>query len=332
MLPHWNRDPDFAVTRASHAVLAVRDLDASLAFYRDVVGLTVTDRSAEAAWLRGLEEVAHHSLVLRATDGEPVCEWVGFRVREQADIARAESSLSARGLRVERVEVPHQGPTLRYVDPVGQHIELTASMDLVDRRYQEFSEHRSARPQRLDHFQLVTHDVQTAADFYCDLGFRLTEYTAKDGTDELWGVWTEVKGNTHDLVLTNGRGPRMHHVAYCVPDVSALMHAADVAGSLGQGEQIDRGPGRHGISNAVFLYLRDPDGHRIELFTSHYQFIDLEERPLRWDLSDARRSQLWGLPASRRWFFEASEYPNEPVNEPLLTAEPVVLETYLAIH
>jgi catechol 2,3-dioxygenase len=332
VLPQWNRDPDFVVTRASHVVLAVRDLDASVAFYRDVVGLAVTETSSDTAWLRGLEEVAHHSLVLRARTGGPVCEQVGFRVREEADIARAQTSLVARGLRVERVDVPHQGATLRYVDPVGQHIELTSSMDLVERRYQEFSEHRSARPQRIDHFQLVTHDVQAAADFYADLGFRLAEYTARDGTDELWGVWTEVKGNTHDLVFTNGRGPRMHHFAYCVPDVSALMHAADVAGSLGQGEQIDRGPGRHGISNAVFLYLRDPDGHRVELFTSHYQFIDLEEPPLRWELSDARRAQLWGLPASRRWFFEASEYRDEPVREPLLTAEPVVLESYLAIH
>lgn len=332
VLPRWNRNPDFSVTRASHIVLTVRDLEASVGFYRDVVGLVVTRRSADTAWLRGLEEVAHHSLVLREATGEPLCEQVGFRVRQAADIVQAEASLSARGLSVERVDVPHQGETLRYIDPVGHHVELTASMELVDRRYQEFAAHRSARPQRIDHFQLVTHDVQTAADFYAELGFRLTEYTAKDGSDELWGVWTEVKGNTHDLVLTNGRGPRMHHFAYCVPDVSALMHAADVAGSLAQGEQIDRGPGRHGISNAVFLYLRDPDGHRIELFTSHYQFIDLEERPLRWELSDARRSQLWGLPASRRWFFEASEYPDERVREPLLTADPVVLENYLALH
>lgn len=332
VLPQWNRNPDFAVTRASHIVLAVRDLDASVAFYGDVVGLVVTGRSSDTVWLRGLEEVAHHSLVLRATTGEPVCEQIGFRVREAADILKAEMSLSRRGLSVERVAVPHQGETLRYVDPVGQHVELTASMDVVDRRYQDYSEHRSGRPQRIDHFQLVAHDVQAAADFYCDLGFRLTEYTAKDGTDELWGVWTEVKGNTHDLVITNGRGPRMHHFAYCVPDASALLHAADVAGSLGQGEQIDRGPGRHGISNALFLYLRDPDGHRVELFTSHYQFIDLEERPLRWELSDARRSQLWGLPASRRWFFEASEYPDEPVREPSLNADPVILENYLASH
>ena len=28
---------------------------------------------------------------------------------------------------------------------------------------------------------------------------------------------------------------------------------------------MERGPGRHGIANAFFLYVRDPDGHRVEL-------------------------------------------------------------------
>ncbi|WP_350351654.1 3,4-dihydroxyphenylacetate 2,3-dioxygenase [Microbacterium sp. A8/3-1] len=313
-------------------MLTVRDLDQSVAFYTDVIGLIVSRRSDDTVWLRGIEEASHHSLVLRATDGAAFCEQIGFRVLEDSDIDKAEAYLGGLGLSVERPTVAHQGPTLQFIDPLGHHIELTSSMDVVERKYQDFHEHRSGQPQRLDHFQVVTHDVQGATDFYADLGFRLAEYTAKDGTDELWGSWTEVKGNTHDFVFTNGRGPRMHHFAYCVPDVSTLMHAADVAGSLGHGEQIDRGPGRHGISNAVFLYLRDPDGHRIELFTSHYQVIDLETPPLRWDVSDPRRSQLWGMPASNRWFFEASEYPDQPVLEPLLSATPATLENYLAIH
>ncbi|HWH25595.1 MAG TPA: 3,4-dihydroxyphenylacetate 2,3-dioxygenase [Pseudolysinimonas sp.] len=332
MLPDWNRNPAFTITRASHIALSVSDLDASIAFYRDVAGLVLTDRTDDTAWFRGLEEVNHHSLTLHARTSAPVCEQVGFRVQQASDLDKAEAYFTEKGISFERADVPHQGPTLRFTDPVGMHMELTAGMDLVERKYQKFHEHRSGQPQRLDHFQLVTHDVQKATDFYADLGFRIAEYTAKDGTDELWGTWTEVKGNTHDLVFTNGRGPRMHHFAYCVPDVSTLMHAADVAGSLGHGQEIDRGPGRHGISNALFLYLRDPDGHRIELFTSHYQVIDWEEPPLRWDISDPTRAQLWGLPASARWFFEASEYPNEPVLEPTLTATPATLENFLGVH
>ncbi|HWJ85725.1 MAG TPA: 3,4-dihydroxyphenylacetate 2,3-dioxygenase, partial [Cellulomonas sp.] len=60
--------------------------------------------------------------------------------------------------------------------------------------------------------------------------------------------------------------------------------------------------------------------------------IDLETPPIRWDVTNPRRAQLWGMPASRRWFFEASEFPAEEVHEPLLKANPDTLEDYLGIH
>lgn len=332
MPPGTNQNPPFVLTRASHASFTVRDLACSRDFYRDVIGLVVTEETSDVVYLRGLEEECHHSLVLHAANDKPCAGRVGLRVQTDEDVGAAERYLAAIGIESVRVDLPHQGPTLHFRDPVGTHVELTSSMDVVDRYMQEYHLFRSGAPQRLDHFQVVTHDVQAATEFWTELGMRVAEYTARDASDELWGTWLEVKGNTHDLVFTNGRGPRLHHVAYTVPDVAALIHAADVAGSLGFGDEIDRGPGRHGISNALFLYLRDPDQHRIELFTSHYQFIDQEARPRRWDISDPRRSQLWGLPASRRWFFEASDFEGEPVNEPLLTASPETLEDLLAVH
>ncbi|MBL0888332.1 3,4-dihydroxyphenylacetate 2,3-dioxygenase [Myceligenerans sp. I2] len=331
MLPTTTFSPPFTITRASHVALAVTDLAASRDFYRDTIGLVVTEESDDAVYLRGLEEAAHHSLVLRRAE-EAKALHIGLRVRTDADITAAERYFAGRGVDHERVEVPHQGPTLRFRDGVGTHIELTSSMETVPRKMAAFHEFTAGAPQRLDHYQVATHDVQTATDFWAGLGMRLSEYTAKDGTDELWGTWMEVKGNTHDLVFTNGRGPRLHHFAYTVPDATHLIHAADVAGATGFGEEIDRGPGRHGLSNALFLYLRDPDQHRIELFTTHYQFIDLEDDPIRWDVSDPRRAQQWGMPASRRWFFEASEFPGEPVRDPLLTATPATLEDYLSLH
>ncbi|MCU1443092.1 MAG: 3,4-dihydroxyphenylacetate 2,3-dioxygenase [Cryobacterium sp.] len=165
---------------------------------------------------------------------------------------RLRARRAANGIEHERVEKPHQGPTLQFRDAVGTHLEPTSSMDLVPRKMQNFHEFVAGAPQRIDHYQVVTHDVQAATDSWTGLGMRMAEYTAKDGTDELWGTWMEVKGNTHDLVFTNGQGPRLHHFAYTVPDATALLHAADVAGALGFGEEIDRGPGRHGISSALF--------------------------------------------------------------------------------
>lgn len=331
MLPAANPTPPFTLTRASHVSLGVTDLAASRDFYRDVIGLVVTEETDDAVYLRGLEESAHHSLVLeRSADAK--AHRVGLRVRTDADILAAERHFKENNVEHQRVEKDHQGPTLQFRDAVGTHMELTSSMQLVPRKMQQFDEFVAGAPQRLDHFQVVTYDVQTATDFWTALGMRISEYTAKDGTDELWGSWMEVKGNTHDLVFTNGHGPRLHHFAYTIPDATALLHAADVAGALGYGHEIDRGPGRHGISNALFLYLRDPDQHRIELFTTHYQFIDLEEVPIRWDVSNPKRAQLWGMPASNRWFFEASEFPDEVLREPLLRATPETLEQFLGVH
>ncbi|NLB47516.1 MAG: 3,4-dihydroxyphenylacetate 2,3-dioxygenase, partial [Microbacteriaceae bacterium] len=68
MLPETNFNPEFTITRASHVTLGVTDLEASRDFYRDVVGLVVTEETGDAVYLRGLEEAAHHSLVLERSD------------------------------------------------------------------------------------------------------------------------------------------------------------------------------------------------------------------------------------------------------------------------
>ena len=71
---------------------------------------------------------------------------------------------------------------------------------------------------------------------------------------------------------------------------------------------MERGPGRHGIANAFFLYIRDPDGHRIELFTSDYLTVDTDHEPIRWTLDDPQRQTLWGHPAPKSWFEEGSPF------------------------
>jgi catechol 2,3-dioxygenase len=209
--------------------------------------------------------------------------------RHEDHIDLVASFLKNEGIGYEIADVAYQGKTLRFRDAVGVPMEFAASMPVVERNMQDFHTFRSGSPQRFDHNQIVTHDVRAATDFWYKLGFRLAENTAPPGSNELWGTWLERKGNTHDIVFTNGRGPRLHHFAFTVPDFTAMVHACDATSSLGYDDIIDRGPGRHGLSNALFVYFRDADGHRIELFTTHYQFIDVETPPIRWDLSNPRR-------------------------------------------
>lgn len=323
-------EPAFNTTRISHVVLTSRDLDASRRFYADVLGMVTTAQDEDALYLRGLEGACHHSLVLRRSADGPVCLGIGYRVLTETHLDRAKAFFDAKSVSAEWVQPPHQGRTLRVTDATGAPMELCATMASVPRLMQAFDKHHGGSPQRLDHVQVAASDVQAAYDFYAELGFRLTEYTAKDGTEELWGVWLQRKGNPHDVVFSNGRGPRLHHFAYTVPEVGDLIHACDVAASMGCAAHMERGPGRHGIGNALFVYFRDPDGHRIELFNTHYQTIDPDEPAMRWDLSNTSRSQLWGLPATRRWFVEATEFVGVPPAEPVLMADPVTLEAFLA--
>lgn len=316
--------PPFAVVRVSHVTLGVRDLGAARAFYVDCLGFLPGDETAEAIHLRGLEELNHHSIVLRRRP-EPRAEAIGYKLASEEDLDRAAFWFASRGLPTGFPEVPFQGRTLRTVDLHGTPLEFYARMDQSERMLQRYDAYRGARVQRIDHVNCFSPDVQASHDFFTEMGFRPTEYTETDDAEaRLWAVWMHRKGNLHDIAFTNGRGPRLHHVGVWVSGPLDILHTCDLMATSGWLENMERGPGRHGIGNAFFLYVRDPDGHRVELFTSDYLTADPDLEPLRWSLSDPQRQTLWGHPAPKSWFEEGSAYPGVAVSEPSLTARPIV--------
>jgi catechol 2,3-dioxygenase len=317
-------DPPFNIIRASHAVLDVVDLEASRSFYENAVGLHVEDADSDTVYLRGFEEHQHHSLVLRRGKAN-ACERLGFRVSNEADLDKAAAFLRDEGIAGQFVTRPFQGRTLQFTDPLGFQIELCASMERRPHLMRRYDLYKGCHPQRLDHFNVFAWNVQGTIDFYARLGFRLTEYAEEDGPNgRIAAAWMHRKGNVHDFAITNGRGPRMHHFAYWVPSPMNILHLCDVMASSGYVTNIERGPARHGIANAFFLYVRDPAGHRLELYCSDYQTMDHDHEPLRWSLRDPRRQTLWGAPAPRSWFEEGSPFTGQEVRDPLFVADVIV--------
>jgi catechol 2,3-dioxygenase len=325
-LPQHVFDPPFNVVRCSHAVLQVRDLDTSRRFYETTIGLEVEHADSDALYLRGMEERNHHSLVLKRGP-QPVAERLGFKVASEADLDRAQAFFAERQLPAKFIEVPFQGRTLHATDGDGNRIELYFRMDQAERILQRYGKYRGCHPQRIDHFNFFTRDVQASVDFYAALGFRLTEYTSSDEPEpKLASAWMHRKGSVHDIAFTSGRGPRLHHFAYWVPSPLNIIHLCDVMASTGYLANMERGPGRHGISNAFFLYVRDPDGHRVELYASDYLTVDPDFAPIRWSISDPRRATLWGTPAPRSWFEEGTTFPDTPVGPPRFSFAPVAAD------
>ena len=327
-LPRTDHDAPFDITRCSHVVLTVKDLDASRLFYTEVMGLVVTAQEGDTLYLRGIEEACHHSLVLRAGSA-PSCPRIGMRVFRDQDLDRLKVYFESKWLPARWAEVPHQGKTLHATDVAGVPLEFCATMDVAPRALTKFHLYKGGCAHRIDHYQILTPDVRKATEFYMAAGFRLSEYIAP-ASGELAGVFLQRKGNPHDIVFFKGAGPRLHHAAFMTPESASILRACDVAGTLGFGAGVERGPGRHGPGHALYVYFRDPDGHRVELFNTHYQIMDIEVEPVRWDPADAAKITPWGLPAQRKWFVEATPFEGVAQSDPAKMPEPMSLERFLA--
>lgn len=327
-IPKVVLDPPFRVTRASHICIDVADLDKSREFYERVIGLVVTRAEAGHLYLRGIEEACHHSLVLRQSSDAKRCSRIGLRVLTDEDLGIAARFFRERGCDANFVEVPYQGPTLDVVDPQGVPLQLTSRMPTEPRQITSFSQHAGGGALRIDHFQILVPDVRQALELYMSMGFWLSEYIGSD-VENIRAVFLQRKGNPHDLVFFNGNGPRLHHFAFMTSESANLLRACDIAGELGYGTGVERGPGRHGPGHALFVYFRDPDGHRVELFNTHYQIMDLENEPVRWNPADNKVSFPWGMPARRSWFEDATEFEGQPVREARVKPTPFTLEKFL---
>lgn len=321
-------DKGFNIIRTAHVELGVRDLGRSRDFYVNKLGLIETESDDEHIYLRGLEEYLHHSLVLKQS-AIPGVTHIAYRVSDPKDLDALAELFREQQLDVfwvESGEERAQGRALRVHDPFGMPIEFFYEMEKVPRMLQSYDKYTGARIMRIDHVNCMVPDVQKAHDWYKNqLGFRCSEYTETDGAaPQMWASWLFRKPNVHDLALMTARGPRLHHVGFWVCDTLSILHTCDLLASTGAADAIERGPGRHGLSNAFFLYLRDPDGHRIELYTGDYLTTDPDWEPIRWNINDPLRQTFWGEPAPDSWFQEATPLLSLKSGEEVKQTDPVL--------
>ena len=317
----------FGITRVGHVEMRVTDLDKAWRFYVEMLGFVETERDGNRLYLRGYEERQHHSLVLKQA-ATPGLAHFAYRVADPEDLDRLEEFFKAKKLPVVKLPAGQekgQGEAIRVQDPLGFPVEFYHEMEEAERLLQQFHLYRGAAPMRLDHVNCQIPNVQLGYDYYVkELGFWVSEYTETDD-GRLWAVWLHRKQNVHDIALMTGTGPRLHHFAYWVQDLYGVIRVCDILAGANMVKNIERGPGRHGLSNAFFVYVRDFDGNRLEIYTSDYMIPDPDWRPIRWSLNDPRRQTFWGHAAPRSWFDEAS-LVESVVDGKLLTPTPAEIK------
>ncbi|MDT0115843.1 3,4-dihydroxyphenylacetate 2,3-dioxygenase [Microbacterium sp. PRF11] len=295
------------ILRCAYMELVVTDLAASRVFYVDVLGLHVTEEDDQAIYLRSTEEFIHHNLVLRTGPVAAVAAF-SYRVRSADDLDKAVAFYEELGCDVRREPngfTKGIGDSVRVVDPLGFPYEFFFDTEHQERLSWRYDLHSPGELVRLDHFNQITPDVPRAVNFMQALGFRVTE-DIQDEEGTVYAAWMRRKPTVHDTAMTGGDGPRMHHVCFATHEKHNILAICDKLGALRRSDAIERGPGRHGVSNAFYLYLRDPDGHRVEIYTQDYYTGDPDNPVITWDVHDNQRRDWWGNPVVPSWYTEGS--------------------------
>ena len=308
------KEPLFEVAQLAHVELLTPKPDDTLWFFKELLGMEESGRQGQSVYLRAYEDFYHHTLKItesvQAGSGH-----VAWRATSPQALERRVAALEATGLGKGWIEgdLGH-GRAYQFTTPDGHKMELLWDVDY----YQAPPEKRTAllnRPQRrpvhgipvrrLDHVNFLASSVTPNREFMAEqLGFRLREHVVLDDGTEL-AAWMSVSALVHEVAFmgdqTGSRG-RLHHVCYWY---GYPQHLSDLSDILTEsGIKIEAGPGKHGISQANFLYVIEPGGNRIELFgDAGYLILDPAWRPVAWQAKDMEKGIIWfGSPLPSEFF------------------------------
>lgn len=297
------------VAKLGYVALESSNIEASVHFFEQVIGLELTEKVNNSYYFRAWGDFQHHTLSITPGENGKVTH-IGFRTKRVEDVQLFEEHLQGKGIMTEKVAAwttPGIGEAIRFVAPSGHHLELyyeiaiptvenSRKSVLKNQTYKSWN--KGVSPRRLDHVNLHTcADSKEAYDFFVhDLGFRINESIETEEGDRIAG-WMSVTPLVHDVALVKHEQletpGRFHHISYWVDSSGDLLRAADIFRESGL-EFI--GPGKHSISQAIYLYVMDPgSGCRVELFTGGYLIFEPDWETVVWRPEErALGNTYWG--------------------------------------
>ncbi len=236
------------VCKIAHASYEMPDVERQIEYYTEVLGLTLVERTRDAAYLANA--VDHHSVILRQGP-DAKCVRLGFEIRPDDDLGDFERQVQGHGVKTERKKDPE--PTISeavtFEDPKGTVLEVFKRDQFTGQRFQT----KGIVPHKLGHVAFHVTDVKKVTSFYCDvLGFRVSDWMGD------FFSFLRCSPDHHTINLMETGTNRHFHTAFEVRDWAHLQTACDYL-SL-NGYKLLWGPGRHGIGHNLFAYHRAPNG------------------------------------------------------------------------
>jgi catechol 2,3-dioxygenase len=301
------------VLRPGHAQVRVLDLEESVRFYRDVLGLVETGRDAQGrVYFKCWDERDHSSYVIREADRAGL-DFFGFRVLDVATLDKFDADLQAYGLKTTRIpagEMLETGERVRFELPSGHVMELYAEktkvgngIPLINPAPWSKARDNGIAPVRLDHALLYGPNVAEVQKIFTEvLGFYLVERVLTPDGNANAAIWLSCGQKVHDIAFAEYPEPgKLHHCSFLMESWDQVLRAGDIM-SMNQ-VPVDIGPTRHGVTRGCTIYAWDPSGNRFETFMGgHLPYPDYET--MTWTFDN---------------FGQGLDYPQRKLHETFLT-------------
>ncbi|QJU55313.1 VOC family protein [Herbiconiux sp. KACC 21604] len=302
--PDNTPEPLFEVAEFGSFELFSPHVDATVWFFKDLLGMVETERSGDSVFLRGWEDPYKHTLKITERDTAGM-GYAGWRTTSKQALERRVRAIEQTGLGRGWVEGEcGVGAAYEFALPDGAVQRLNWEVDYYEPPEQAQSRLLNRVQRRpltgvpikaIDHLNLMAGDVTANKEFCAEvLGFRLSEHIVMSDDVEA-GAWMRLQTRSHDVAFTKdatGVGGRLHHVAFLYGNSQHLNDACDVL--TDHGLELEAGPAHHGISQAEFLYVFEPGGNRIELVGQlGYQVHDPSFEPITWKQDTLDNAIIW---------------------------------------
>lgn len=248
----------FRYRRLGYVALNVTDLAKSTVFYRDMVGLSVTESSPDLTALSCSHD--HHNMMLYPAE-EPGLKRIGFELESKSDLIAAREYVTSLGLAIEEISADEL-KRLRTVS--GFRFRVPGSGLCIEYFVQMMHLAKShivtvAKIERLGHVVINVADFDQAMHWFTEkLGFAVSDFVPG------FAAFLRCFPNPlhHSMAILTGTDDHLNHVNFMVKDID------DIGSGMNRMKKNDIeivfGPGRHQPSESIFLYWLDPDRMTVE--------------------------------------------------------------------
>jgi catechol 2,3 dioxygenase len=310
------------LAKLGHFAIVTPNLEKSHWFFHDVVGLNVQKREANKIYYRGWADFEHHTLIL-IEGKEAQLDHIAWKTEKPEHVDMFKKKLNDAGFNTWDVSPGEEaglGYAFRFKLPTGQTYEIYYEMEkppapegmksrLKNQVFKSFNQGIS--PRCIDHVNFNVGNPDESMKFHEEMfGFKSRECIELDNGMKV-AHWASVTSLVHDVAIMHdaeNRQNRLHHIAFYLDSFQDVSRAADIYRE--HGIELNVAPGKHGITQASFIYAKDPgSGIRLELFSGGYHIYDPAWETVVWKENELADGIIWWGPELKPDFLPDSIGP-----------------------